>query len=143
MNVVAGDIVILTQAYEAYMFKRNENLRVALVNRLAKVEEIIDWNSEKGHKIKAAREKSGKWGNLPIEDNKYILSVYFHDLIGRNGKRGVIQRGVPMFSRDPESGTPFFERVPDWIFKEIAKKCETFDVELENDVLGRNSSSPE
>jgi len=45
---------------------------------------------------------------------------------------GVAERGVPMFKNNPKTGDPFFEKVPDWIYKEILKKCETFDVELKN-----------
>lgn len=141
MAFAAGDLVILTQAYEEYMFNKNQDLSVSLVNRLAKIEEIIDWNSKKGKIIKAAREKSGKWKGLPIEDNRYILSIYYHDLIGRNKKRGVIQRGVPMFSCSPKNGAPFFEEVPDWMYREIAKKCETFTVELDKDVPGPDSGN--
>lgn len=129
MDIKPNDLVFLTQEYEAYMLKRHPQLKTPLVNRLAKCEEIIDWNSEKGKKIKAARLESGKWGDLPIEDNKYIFSIYYHDLTGRKGQKGVVQRGVPLFSKDPETGAPFFEKVPDWIFNEITRKCITFDVE--------------
>ena len=60
MDVKEGDLVFLTQAYEKFMYERNPRLRASLVNRLAKLEEIIDWKSPKGRKIKEARIKSGK-----------------------------------------------------------------------------------
>ena len=133
-DIKPGDLVFLTRAFDAYIRKKNPSSKVSLINRLAKVEEIIDWDSEKGRRIKRAREESGKWNGLPIEDNKYVLSIYYHDLVGRQGQRGVAERGVPMFKSHPESGVPFFEKVPDWVFKEIIKKCETFDVVLKDSV---------
>lgn len=132
----AGDLFFLTQAYERYVFERNPHLAVSLVNRLARLEEIIDWDSEKGKRIKAERLKTNKWDELPLEDSRYVFSVYYHDLIGRNGKRGVIQPGVCLFSKDPKTGEPFFEKVPDWLYKEIMKKCKTFEIEDREDVSG-------
>lgn len=123
-----GSLVFLTQAYERYVLERNPNLVVGLVNRLAKLEEIIDWESDKGKKIKAARLQSGKWGGLPLEDNRYVFSVYYHDLIGRNGKPGVIET-TSLFSKDPKTGEPFFVLVPDWISKELLAKNKQFSVE--------------
>ncbi|HMB31065.1 MAG TPA: hypothetical protein VKN82_04505 [Desulfohalobiaceae bacterium] len=134
MDIRPGTLVFLTQAYEEYVYKRNPKLQVSLVNRIAKLEEIIDWNSPKGKKIKAAREKSGKWKNLPLEDNKYIFSVYYHDIEGRGGKKGVIERGVPLFSKHPETKELFFMPIPEWIYRDIMKQCESFDVELKENV---------
>lgn len=130
MDVKEGDLVFLTQAYEKFMYERNPRLRASLVNRLAKLEEIIDWKSPKGRKIKEARIKSGKWKGLPLEDNRYIFSVFYPDLIGRGGQKGVISRGVPLFSKDPVTGEPFFQKVPDWFYREITQQCERFDVEV-------------
>ena len=125
-----GDLLFLTKAFEDFFLKKNPASKISLVNRLAKLEEIIDWESEKGRAIKKAREMSGKWANLPIEDNKYIISIFYHDLIGRNKEKGVVERGKPMFRYNPATKAPFFEKVPDWIYREIMKQCETFSVEL-------------
>jgi len=124
----AGDLVMLTRFYDEYVHRRNPTLNTILTNRLAKIEEIIDWNSPKGRFIRDARVKSGKWQDLPIEENKYLMSVYYPDLTGRKGQKGVVERGLAMFRCDPKSGAPFFEKVPDWLYQEIQKKCETFMV---------------
>jgi len=131
-EIKPGDLVFLTMAFEEYMCRRNPHLTIPIANRLAKVEDIIDWESDKGKMIKSMRVKSGKWDGLPIEDSKYILSIYYHELVGRNGKKGVAERGVPMFGSHPETKAPFFQKVPDWVFKEIMKKCESFEVELKD-----------
>ena len=129
-DIKSGDLLFLTEAFNDYIHEKHPSSKVVLTYRLAKLEEIIDWDSNKGKKIKPARVLSGKWKDLPLEENKYIISVYYHDLVGRKGENGVAERGVAMFRFHPKTGAPFFERVPDWIYKEIMKKCETFDVEL-------------
>ena len=127
-----GDLLFITSHFDKYVREKNPKLTVSLVNRLAKLEEIIDWSSDKGRRIEQARFMSGKWKDLPMEDCKYVISIFYHDIKGRHGEMGVAERGVPMFKNNPKTGDPFFEKVPDWIFKEILKKCETFDVELKN-----------
>lgn len=131
-KIKPGDLLFLTDAFHNYIHRKFPSSTIVLVNRLAKLEEIINWNSVKGKRIKEARLKSGKWKDLPLEENKYILSVYYHDLVGRKGEKGVAERGVAMFRFDPKTGKPFFIKVPDWIYKEIVKKCEKFRVELED-----------
>lgn len=132
-DVKPGDLVFLTQDFHKYIAEKNPKLKWILTNRLAKLEEIIDWESEKGKRIKAARELSGKWKDLSIEDNKYLVSIYYHDIVGRRGQQGVVEQSFPMFRYHPKTKKPFFEKVPDWIYREILKKCETFDVELKSD----------
>jgi hypothetical protein len=91
------------------------------------LEEIIDWESEKGQNIKKVRESNEKWKNLPLEDNKYILSVYYHDIKGRKGESGVVERGS-FFRYHPKTKKPFFVKVPDWIYKNIRANCDSFEV---------------
>jgi hypothetical protein len=128
MDLKPGDLVFLTQEYENYVFSHNPKLSISLVNRLAKLESIIDWDSPSGKKIKELREKSGKWKDLPLEDNKYIFSIYYHDLEGRKKQKLVVEK-TPMFGKDPKTGAPFFIKVPCELFKEITKKCESFEVQ--------------
>jgi hypothetical protein len=126
-----GDLLFLTGAYNSYLHTKNPNMTVIATNRLAKLEEIIDWESPKGKMIKEMRIKTGKWKDLPLEENKYIVSIYYHELTGRKGERGVVERGVSMFQFHPKNPkVAFFEKCPDWIYKEILKQCEVFDVEL-------------
>ena len=129
MDIKPGDLVFLTQEYESYIYERNPKLKIGMVNRLAKLEDIIDWDSPKGKKIKELRLKTNKWKDLPLEDCRYLFSVYYHDIEGRDGKSGVAERGVCLFNKNPKTGAPFFVKVPDWIYREINKKCETFTVQ--------------
>jgi hypothetical protein len=124
-----GDLLFLTMAFEEYFHQKHPTSTISLVNRIAKLEEIIDWTSPKGQQIKQARLASGKWKDLPLEENKYIVSIYYHDIAGRKGERGVAERGASLFRYHPATGKPFFEKVPDWIYKEILKQCESFTVE--------------
>ena len=128
IDINIGDLVFLTKDYENYWKKKNPQSKIRLVNRIAKLEILIDWDTETGQRIKKARLESGKWNGLPLEDSRYIFSIYYHDVKGRKGQQGTIDR-VPMFSKDPETGKDFFVKVPDWIFREISKECEKFNVE--------------
>jgi hypothetical protein len=130
-----GDIVFLTKAFDTYMHDKHKTLTICFINRLAKLEEIIDWGSDKGKKIKEARVQSGKWTGLPLDDCKYIFSIYYHDVTGRDGKSGVIERGVPLFDKHPTTQESFFSRIPEWLFKELAKQCERFEIEIKNNSL--------
>lgn len=125
----SGDLVFFTAEYEKYIYDKNPKISIPLVNRIGKIEEIIDWDSEKGRIIKEAREKNGKWDSLPIEDCKYVVSVFYPDLVGRKGQKGVVERGMCIFEKSPHNDLPFFKKVPDWFFREIKKKCESFEVE--------------
>lgn len=123
-----GDLIFLTRNYNEYFHSKKRVSDIVLTNRLAKIEEIIDWNSDKGKKIKAARIESGKWADLSLEDCRYLISIYYPELKGRKGQLGVVERGVPMFQCNPKTGQAFFEKIPDWLFKEILKKCEAFEI---------------
>jgi hypothetical protein len=131
-DLLPGDLLFLTGFFHDYVLEKNLGLNLVLTNRLAKLEEIIDWDSNKGKAIKKYRELSGKWKDLPIEENKYIVSIFHHDLIGRKGQSGVVERCLPMFRYHPKTRKPFFEKVPDWIYKEIMKKCVTFEIRTDS-----------
>jgi hypothetical protein len=134
LTIHPGDLVILSQAYERYAYERHPSLKVSLVNRLAKVEDVIDWDSDRGKKIEEARIKSGRWKDYSAEamaDNRYILSIYYPEMKGATGKPVV--ETAPMFSKDPKTGASFFSKVPDWLYKAIMAKCQTFIVIKEGD----------
>lgn len=63
-----------------------------------------------------------------MEDNKYILSVFYHELVGRNGQLGVVEKTVS-FSSDPSTKEAFFVKVPQWIVRELLKNPESFEIE--------------
>jgi hypothetical protein len=125
-----GDLLFLTANYDKYVRGKHKDLKIVLTNRLAKLEEIIDWSSPKGKIIKEAREKNGKWENLPIEECKYLITIYYHDLNGRKGQPGVTERCIPLFRNHPRTNEPFFHKVPDWVYKDIISKCQSFEVQL-------------
>ena len=147
-----GDILLLTQSYEEYVRSRIPDLSVILLNRLAKLEDIIDWETDRGQKIKSARIASGKWDDLPLEENKFIVSIYYPELTGRKGQKGVVE-STSLFQFDPITRSPFFVKledsmvqaitargkyvvddtvyyVPDWVAAELVKKPATFNVDL-------------
>jgi len=134
MDLKPGDLLFLTETYDKYVREKYPNLKIILTNRLAKLEGIIDWASARGKTIKEAREKSGKWDNLPIEACKYLVTIYYYDIKGRKGQSGVAERCVPLFMDHPETKKPFFYKVPDWVYKDIINKCQNFSVHLKPNV---------
>lgn len=128
-DVKPGDLLMLTEAYDAFVRSRNPKLNLILTNRIAKLESVIDWTSPEGALLKEARVKSGKWVNLPLEENRYVISVFYPDVAGRGGKVGVAERGVSVFRYHPETRAPFFLKMPEWVSKELTKGCEKFSVE--------------
>ena len=131
-EVKSGDLLILTKEFDDYVRKRYVYV-ADMANRIAKLNQIIDWDSPTGIALKMAREKSGKWKDLCIEDNKYIVSIYYPELPGRKGEKGVIEHGKPMFRYHPETKKPFFLPIPDWMKKDILRECETITVELKHE----------
>jgi hypothetical protein len=147
-----GDILLLTRSYEEYVRSRTPDLPIRLLNRIAKLEDIIDWKTERGQKIKSARIKSGKWEDLPIEENKFVVSIFYPELTGRKGQKGVVEN-TSLFQYDPLTRNSFFMKatdeiiksitssgtyevdemiyhVPEWVGRELIKKPISFDVDL-------------
>lgn len=123
-----GDLVFLTKAFDAYFREKHPESKVVLTNRIGRIEDIIDWDTAKGKMIRKAREDSGKWKDLPIEECRHLVTVYYPDLIGRKGQGMVVERSSPMFEKHPKTGEPFFMKLPDWMYKDLISKCHTFQV---------------
>jgi hypothetical protein len=128
-EIKPGDLVYLTRHFDVYMRRKGPKVDVIYSNRIGKLEEILDWESEKGRLIKQGRINSGKWTGLPMDSCKYLVTVYYPELIGRKGEKGVIEPCVPMFRYHPKTEEPFFEKLPDWFFNALVKAPVTFNVE--------------
>jgi len=117
-DIKPGDILLLTRFYEEYICSKKPCLIIRLQNRLAKLEDIIDWSSSKGKKLKEVRIKSGKWDDLPLEDNKYIVSIFYPELTGRKGQSGVVEM-ASLFRNDPLTGSEFFIKADENIIQSL------------------------
>jgi len=126
-TIVPGDLVFFTVVYDIWLHKRNPTHHHVMANRLARLEQIIDWDSETGKVIAEARKSHMRsWVGLDPLQCKYIFTVYYPELPGRDGKSGAIACGVPMFAEHPVSKKPFFIPVPEWLSKQLIKPLDQF-----------------
>lgn len=124
-----GRLVFLTVHADRWLRTRNEAFHVLMANRIARVIKVFDWETAEGKYLLEQREKSGKWTDLSPTDFKFVLSIFYPELI-RDGVKGltveeVLPRGYP------GEKTVLFELLPDWMAKELSlekSKSRTFKV---------------
>lgn len=115
-----GRLVYLTPHLEKWLRDLNPEFNVPLSNRLAKVIKVFDWDTEEGKALLLAREKTGKWGSLDPKDFKFVLKVYFPDLI-KGDKTGVtIEEIAPKLF--PDTKKAMFSLVPTWMLEDMVKE---------------------
>lgn len=113
-------IVFITAHTDKWLREANPQFNVPMANRLARVSKVFDWDTEEGRILLAAREKSGKWGNLNPRDFKFVLSVFYPDLVKGNTRGLMIEEVMPR--RYPGTDLDLFTPVPDWMLDDILKE---------------------
>ena len=124
-----GKIVYLTIHYERWLREINSEFNIPMVNRIAKVIKVFDWDTHEGRILLSARKKTNKWGKLNPEDFKFVLQVFCPELISK-GKKGLkAEEVLPHFY--PGTELLMFDILPDWILSEInSKKYDNFKLSL-------------
>lgn len=84
-NILDGSIVYLTIYFDKWFRDRDIKSTAPMVNRLAKIVKIFDWESDEGKLLLEARKSNGKWKDLNPEDFKYILKIYYPELKNNKG----------------------------------------------------------
>jgi hypothetical protein len=101
-----------------------------MVNRLAKVVKVLNWDTEEGKLILQERQKTGKWEKLNSEEYKYILDIYYPELV-KTRKNISISELVPRYY--PESKDELFSILPNSIITGLLKKEQnTFKIVSKN-----------
>ena len=77
-----GDLVFFTRAAELWMRETRPTSPVGFITgKLARVAEVIDWESERGRTIKASRDKLEKWSTIPnADDYRFVLDIFFPEM---------------------------------------------------------------
>ena len=114
-----GSIVYLTLFYEKWIREVHPEFNIPMVNRLAKVIKVIDWESEEGKLILKERLKNGKWDKLKSEDYKFVLDIYYPELVGSK-KSLAIAEMVPRYY--PDSKNELFRVLPETMVTRLLKK---------------------
>jgi hypothetical protein len=120
--------VYLTPHLEHWLKEINSNFNIPMVNRLAKVIKVFDWDTKEGKILLEAREKTGKWANLVSKDFKFVLKIYYPDMILKDKKGITAEEVMPRFY--PGSKLEMFCEVPEWFLKDIKsnRKVEEFSL---------------
>ena len=134
-----GSIVYLTLFYEKWIREVHPEFNIPMVNRLAKVIKVIDWESEEGKLILKERLKNGKWDKLKSEDYKFVLDIYYPELVGSK-KSLAIAEMVPRYY--PDSKNELFRVLPETMVTRLLKKeLNVFKVVKQNVPKQPNSKS--
>ncbi len=128
-STLENRLVYLTSHFHTWVKARNPDFNIPMVCRLAKVIKIFDWETKEGKELLSERLKNGKWKEQDAKDFKYILEIYYPELI-KGEKKGVIApECVPLLN--PTTNGPLFEIVPNGILKQIVSSSSTFKVTKE------------
>jgi hypothetical protein len=117
---LSGRLVFLTHHLDIWLKQINPKFNIPMANRIAKIVKIFDWDTDEGKILLREREKTGKWKNLDPKAFKFVLKVYYPDLI-RGDKKGVTSEEVlPRYY----PGTEFFlfDLLPSWMLKSLQKE---------------------
>ena len=118
---LAGRLVYLTTHTDVWLREINPKFNIFMVNRLAKVVKVFDWDTDEGRFLLEEREKNGKWGGkLKPRDFKFVLKVYCPELSLKK-KRGVtVDELLPRFF--PGTDLTMFEPLPPWMLRDLQKE---------------------
>lgn len=109
-----GELVYITPAGHEWMCRsqKYQGGRLILAGRTAIIQDIYNWEDERGKAVLANREKNGKWTGLSSTDFKYVLLVLFPEL-SLDGKDGIgLPDVVPLNHPRMELASPIFKSYP-------------------------------
>jgi len=129
-------LVFLTVHAERWLRDANPKFSIPLSNRIARVAKVFDWDTDEGKILLAAREKTGKWGNLKVRDYKFVLSIYYPELI-KDGRHGLIVDEM-MPRMYPDTDFELFSPLPDWMLEDLRAEKVGDAFTLVPDVKGEN-----
>lgn len=113
-------LVFLTVHTDIWFREINPQFNIPMVNRIAKIIKIFDWETEEGKLLLSERKKLEKWGNLDSEDFKYVLKIYFPELKYK-GKIGFrVEEVLPRYY--PKTKLLMFDLLPAWMLKDLQRE---------------------
>jgi hypothetical protein len=125
-----GKIVYLTVHADRWLRRTNPTFPILMANRVARVIKVFDWESDEGKYLLDQREKSGKWKELDPREFKYVLSIFYPELV-RGEKHGI--KVEELFPRVfPGEKVVLFDVLPEWMATELNNppdKIKAFKIE--------------
>lgn len=114
-----GKLVYLTLFYEKWIREVHPEFNIPMVNRLAKVVKVLDWDTDEGKLILSERKRNGKWDKFKSEDYRFVLNIYYQEL-APSRKNIAIAEMVPRYY--PDSKNELFKILPESIITGLLKK---------------------
>lgn len=129
-----GDVVYLTKAGHDWISRTNPGFSIPLSGRIGKVEKVLDWTSKEGKLVLKSRVASGKWDKYKSEDFKYIVAIYYPELIMDGHAPGVKAPEVlPYRHPTEEKNPPLFQKWNPDLWKDILRTSKPFSIEEKED----------
>ena len=119
VKIKNGDIVFLTRHYAEWIKMLKGDLDISLVHRVAKVIKVFNWRTKEEKALLEQREKTGKWDNLNSKDFKYVLKVYYPDLVSKKTEKQGISAYEVLPLLFPGTEYPLFEVYPQHLLDDI------------------------
>jgi hypothetical protein len=115
-----GRLVFLTVHMDVWLKQMNPRFNIPMANRIAKVVKVFDWESEEGKLLLREREKTGKWKKLDPRAFKYVLKVYYPEIV--KGKKTGITAEEVVPRCFPETEMLLFDVIPVWMLESLQKE---------------------
>jgi hypothetical protein len=115
-----GRLVYLTKYLEKWFTDINPAFDVPITNRIAKIVKVFDWDTEEGKLLLEMRKKTGKWEKVNPEEFKFVVKIYYPDLIFKNKNKVMIEEVVPRLY--PGTKLEMFCLLPEWMLKDLIKE---------------------
>jgi len=115
-----GRLVYLTPHADHWIRDSNPGFNIPMANRIARVVKVFDWDTEEGKYLLSEREKSGKWGKFDPKDFKFVLTIFYPELV-KDGKTGLpVEEVMPRYY--PGGKLLLFDVLPEWMRKEFSRE---------------------
>lgn len=123
-----GDVVFLTMAGHDFISRNKKDFNIPTSGRIAKILEIMDWNSERGKKVLAERKKVPMWIGKVAEDYKYVLLVYYPDLSTEEANGIALPEIFPQYhpKADKANKVALFEKWDSNLLKSIFSESKLY-----------------
>lgn len=119
---LSGRLVYVTPLADALLRESNPGFAsqsIVLANRIARVAKVFDWESEEGKILLRERDKTGKWKSKDPRAYKFVISIFYPDLVNGNKKGMIVDEVMPR--NHPTLKEPLFELLPDWLQGELVE----------------------
>jgi len=139
-NGLSGRLVFLTTHMDVWLRQVNPKFNIPMANRIAKIVKVFDWDTAEGKLLLREREKTGKWKSLDPKAFKFVLKIYYPDLVKDNKEGITVDEVAPRFF--PNTKMMMFNVLPAWMLKNLQKEeKDVLKLVLDTNIKKKKSAS--